>query len=133
MVENKSEKAPNYVNLLIAAVETQSGEHTVGGTCFDNTEARIVRIDDFEIDLKPARNILLMFYPDQPGMVGKFGTILGEADINIANMTVGRREKRGQAVVALTLDDPVPENVLERLRLAARIDELWQINLSLGF
>jgi D-3-phosphoglycerate dehydrogenase len=62
--------------------------------------------------------------------VGKFGTILGEAGINIANMAVGRREKRGQAVVALTLDDPVPPAVLERLRQEAAIEELFMIELA---
>lgn len=131
VIENKSEKAPNYANLIVVGIEAQESEHTIYGTCFDGQEARIVRIDDFEIDLRPAEHLLLMFYPDRPGMVGKFGTILGESDINIANMAVGRREKRGQAVVALTLDDPVPEEVLERLRKAARIDELYMIRMGM--
>jgi D-3-phosphoglycerate dehydrogenase len=131
VIENKSEKAPNYANMIVVGIESQNSEHTIFGTCFDGQEARIVRIDDFEIDLRPAEHLLLMFYPDRPGMVGKFGTILGESDINIANMAVGRREKRGQAVVALTLDDPVPEEVLERLRKAARIDELYMIRMGM--
>ena len=130
LIEHRSEKTPNYASLLVVALETETDEHTLAGTCFDDRQARIVRIDDFDIDLKPAAHILLMFYPDQPGMIGKFGTILGEADINIANMAVGRREKRGQAVVALTLDDPVPPEVIERLKKAARIDELDVIELK---
>lgn len=130
LVEHQSAKASTYASLLVVAVETEKGEITLAGTCFDDREARIVRVGDFDLDLKPSQHLLLMFYEDRPGMVGKFGTILGEADINIANMAVGRREKRGQAVVALTLDDPVPQEVLGRLRQAARIDELYTLRLK---
>jgi D-3-phosphoglycerate dehydrogenase len=136
LTENKSEQSRNYANMLEVSAETQSGgsavEHTIAGTCFDGQEGRIVRIDDFDIDLKPAPTILLMFYPDRPGMVGKIGTILGEADINIANMAVGRREKRGQAVVALTLDDVVTPEVLDHIRKAITVDELFAIDLPLA-
>lgn len=133
--ESKSEQARNYASLLVVSAETAgpdglAGERTVAGTCFDGQAGRIVRIDDFEIDLKPAPIILLMFYPDRPGMVGKLGTILGEADINIANMAVGRREKRGQAAIALTLDDPVPPEILQRIRQAIQVDDLFAIKLA---
>ncbi|MCW8129876.1 MAG: phosphoglycerate dehydrogenase [Planctomycetota bacterium] len=130
LVEHKSEKVQNYANMVVVGLETAAGEHTISGTCFDNQQPRIVRIDDFDIDLRLPERLLLMFYPDQPGMVGKFGTILGESDINIANMAVGRRQKRGQAVVALTLDDQVPDVVIDRIRKAARIDELYYIELK---
>ena len=63
-------------------------------------------------------------------MVGKVGTILGEADINIANMAVGRREKRGQAVIALTLDDAVSQDVLNKISAAITVDELCAIDLN---
>jgi len=131
--EHKSDYVRNYANLIIVSAETDGGgtkkEYTVSGTCFDGQAARIVQIHDFDIDLKPAPSILLMFYPDRPGMVGKIGTILGEANINIANMAVGRREKRGQAVVALTLDDPAAPQVLQRIREAIVVDDLFAIQL----
>jgi len=131
LIENKSEKAATYTNLIEVTAETASGSVTVAGTCFDGQEGRIVRINDYDIaDLKPSPIILLMFYPDRPGMVGKIGTILGEADINIAHMAVGRREKRGQAVIALTLDDAVPAPVLEKIRKAITVDDMFAINLA---
>lgn len=138
LIEHKSEQVRNYANLLVISAETQSiggepGEHTVAGTCFDGKEGRIVQINDFDIDLKPAPVILLMFYPDRPGMVGRIGTILGEADINIASMAVGRREKRGQAVIALTLDDAAPPEVLQRIRQAVQVDDLFAIALPMAY
>jgi D-3-phosphoglycerate dehydrogenase len=132
--EHKSEQVRNYANLVEVTAETAgpgeaTGQLVIAGTCFDGQEGRILRINDFDIDLKPARNILLAFYPDRPGMVGKIGTVLGEANINIASMAVGRREKRGQAAVALTLDDPVPDEVVQKIRTAVPVDELFAIRL----
>ena len=82
---------------------------------------RIVRIDDFEIDLNPAPVMLLMFYPDRPGMIGKLGTILGEADINIAHMAARSPRKTRMAVVALTLDDSIPDAVLKKISAAIHV------------
>jgi D-3-phosphoglycerate dehydrogenase len=130
LVEHKSEQTPAYISLVTVTAETRAGEHSLAGTCYDNQEARIVGIDGLDIDLKPADHLLLMYYADQPGKVGKFGTILGEAGINIANMSVGRREKRGRAVVALTVDEPVPAPVLEKLRQAVLVDKLYTIQLG---
>ena len=133
LIEHKSEQARNYQTLLVVSAVTEGPggtvERTLAGTCFDGQEGRIVRINDFEIDLKPAPVILLMLYPDRPGMVGKIGTILGEADINIASMAVGRREKRGQAAVALTLDDAVTPEIQARIRQAITVEELFAIEL----
>jgi D-3-phosphoglycerate dehydrogenase len=131
LAENKSVRSPTYANLLSVAVSTADARHVLAGTCFDGQEARIVRIDEFLIDVKPAEVLLVMLYPDRPGMVGKFGTILGEAGINIANMAVGRREKRGRAAVVLTLDDPVPPEVIRRIKEAASIERLHAITVAL--
>jgi D-3-phosphoglycerate dehydrogenase len=135
LIEHKSEQARNYQNLLVVSAVTEgpSGtvERTLAGTCFDGQDGRIVRVNDYDIDLKPAPVILLMLYPDRPGMVGKIGTILGEADINIASMAVGRREKRGQAAVALTLDDAVTPEVQARIRQAITVEELFVIELPM--
>jgi D-3-phosphoglycerate dehydrogenase len=80
-----------------------------------------VSINGFTMDLKPEGILLVMFYPDRPGMVGRFGTLLGNAGINIAGMDVGRKEKHGRACVALSVDDPVPPSVLEQLRACAGV------------
>jgi D-3-phosphoglycerate dehydrogenase / 2-oxoglutarate reductase len=131
LIESKSEKAGTYTSLIEVTAESARGSVTIAGTCFDGQDGRIVKINDFDIaDLRPAPFILLMFYPDRPGMVGKIGTILGEADVNIAHMAVGRREKRGQAAVALTLDDPVKPETLEKIGAAIKSDTLFAIELS---
>jgi D-3-phosphoglycerate dehydrogenase len=130
LIERRSDQARTYASLLELVIETKSGKRRLAGTCYDGQRARIVGVDDFDIaDLEPSQRLLIMFYPDQPGMVGKFGTILGKAQVNIASMAVGRREKHGQAVVALTLDDPVQKDVLKKLKKAVGATELYAIEL----
>lgn len=129
LIEERSRQIKNYVSLLTVTVQTDSGRRTVSGTCFDERALRIVAIDGLEIDLKPDPHILIMKYGDRPGMVGKFGTILGDAKLNIAGMEVGRTHKGADAIVALTLDDPVPESVQQALRAAIQPHELYVVSL----
>ena len=81
---------------------------TLSGTKFIE---KVVGIDGFSVDLVLAQNLAFFSYEDRPGVVGKIGTILGRSNVNIASMHVGRRTKRGRAIVridseALTLSAP---------------------------
>jgi D-3-phosphoglycerate dehydrogenase len=70
---------------------------------------------DFLTDFQPEEHMLVITYADQPGLIGKIGTILGEAGINIGSMNLGRRAKAGEAMVVLSLDTPASEEVVARL------------------
>ncbi len=112
----RADTARTYRNLIVVKLAAEGKERSVAGTLYEGSDARIVAIDEFAVDVRPAPWMLAMSYPDMPGMIGKIGTVLGEANINIADMSVGRREKRGQAVVVLTVDEPVPDEVAEHIR-----------------
>jgi D-3-phosphoglycerate dehydrogenase len=129
LVEEKARQSRNYQNLLTVTVETDTGSRSVSGTCFDDRMPRIVGIDGLEIDLKPSAYILFIRYADEPGKVGTFGTLLGEARINIAGMEVGRTAKGEDAIVALTLDHPVPDEVRERVRKEVEAKEIYVVSL----
>jgi len=129
VLESRSAEAPDYVSLVTVHVETEGGRRTVNGTLRERKEPRITRIDGFDVDLKPSAIMLVMFYPDRPGMVGKFGTILGKANINIARMEVGRAVRGQQAVVILTLDDPVPAPLLDELKAATGGHDVHMVTL----
>ena len=116
VTEEKSLESRDFASVVRLEVRNSRATNAAAGTVFEGREPRIVSINGFTIDLKPEGIILVMFYPDRPGMVGRFGTLLGDAGINIAGMDVGRKERRGRACVALSVDDPVPPAVLERLR-----------------
>ena len=83
ITEEKSLESPTYANLVRVAVETDDGECSVAGTVFEGREPRITEIRAFAVDIKPEGHMIVLFYPDRPGMVGKFGTILGLSLIHI--------------------------------------------------
>ena len=73
---------------------------------------KIVAIDEHDLDLLPTENMLFLRYSDTPGIVGAVGAALGNAKINIAGMQVGRNHQGGEALMAITVDSPVPAELL---------------------
>ncbi|MEK7371465.1 MAG: phosphoglycerate dehydrogenase [candidate division NC10 bacterium] len=121
--------ASGYANLV--TVTTQAGEKRkiIAGTAFDGMP-RIVRLRDLSIEFVPEGHVLVLSYEDKPGMVGKIGTILGRHRVNIASMHVGRRSKRGSAIVVLLLDDDVPAEVMEEVSKGVEADFARLIRLE---
>jgi len=91
------------------------GARRVVGTVRQN-QPHIVQLDGYAVDAVASGYLLLTRHRDRPGMIGKVGTLLGNADINIAAMQVARGAPRGEAIMVLSLDDEVPEPVFEKLR-----------------
>jgi D-3-phosphoglycerate dehydrogenase len=73
--------------------------------------------------------MLFTFHNDRPGVIGLVGTILGGADVNISSMHVGRQAPRGQAIMVLTVDEPVPANVVRQIEAEANIDRALSVQL----
>ena len=112
--EMRSTGSQDYVSQVTIRAETESGATVdVGGTLLGRKNAeRVIQVWDFEVEIEPATNMLFFVYEDRPGIIGKVGTLLGEHDINIATMEVGRKGAGGDALMGLTLDSPVPADVL---------------------
>ncbi len=85
---------------------------------------RIAGIDGFEVDANPSGPMIFTRHHDVPGMIGKVGTILGEAEINISTMQVSRQDAGGNAVMFLSTDRPVPADAIERIRAMAGISSV---------
>jgi len=114
--EMRSAVSSDYVSLIAVRAQTEDGEVSVGGTLHGKRDAeRVMHVNDYDIEMAPARYMLFFAYEDRPGVIGKVGTILGEAGINIATMDVGRRSSGGTALMGLTLDSPVTPAEIERI------------------
>jgi len=113
----KSTQSAAFSNIITLTIEGTGKKRTISGTLFEGTP-RIVKLRDYQVDFAPAEHMLLLVYQDRPGMIGKIGTIVGEHEINIGAMNLGRREKLGEAMVILSIDSAVPENVIEEVRQA---------------
>jgi D-3-phosphoglycerate dehydrogenase len=120
-VAANEEAASGYTNLVTVTTQARTGRKVIAGTVFDGVP-RIVRLRDLHIEFIPEGHILVLAYQDRPGMVGKIGSILGRRNINIASMHVGRRIKRGGAIVVLLLDEDVPQDVMEEVAKAVDAD-----------
>jgi D-3-phosphoglycerate dehydrogenase len=128
--ETKSTVSRDYVNLLSLRAETEAGEVAVAGTLVGKRDGdRLVQVFDFDMDIAPAPHMAFFLYEDRPGVIGKVGSILGDAGINIASMEVGRKAAGGLALMGLTLDSPIPPDVLSRISGAIGAEHARQITL----
>jgi D-3-phosphoglycerate dehydrogenase / 2-oxoglutarate reductase len=117
-------ESPTYRNHVTVRGPMADGRQvTVSGTLYGKRQTpRLTEIDDFEVDLEASGNLLLFTYTDRPGVVGTVGAALGEASINIAGAQVSRTTKGGEALMAVTVDNPVPPELLADIadRIGAR-------------
>ena len=112
--------SPNFRVQAKVEVTTNSGEHvSVSGT-ISGTQAnlKLVGIDKYELDVAISDHMAFLKYQDKPGMLGLIGGILGKYNLNIANLQLSREEKGGMALVALTLDSEIPQEVLNEVAKA---------------
>jgi D-3-phosphoglycerate dehydrogenase len=126
--ERRTTEGGPFSNLVTLTLEGGGGTRTLAGTLFEGTP-RIVRLRDYAMDFMPEPHMLLLSYTDRPGMVGRIGTVLGQHDINIACMNLGRRERKGEAMVILSVDSPVPPAVVEELRRATEATFVQALHL----
>ena len=107
-----------YRSMISLRAATGSGKSMiVDGTLMGIRQTqKIIGIDNFSLDLPPTSHILFLRYVDQPGVIGTVGHALGQAHINIAGMQVARSTAGGQALMALSVDSDVSEDVLATIK-----------------
>jgi D-3-phosphoglycerate dehydrogenase len=120
VVEEKRDDAGHFANLITLSFADNEEEHVLSGTIMRD-EPYIVRIDRYWLDFVARGNVLLIYHRDRPGMIGQVGRITGKADVNIAFMAVGRLEPRGEALMALTLDEAATPEVRAEIESLADV------------
>jgi len=115
--EERSRSARDYTNLLRVELRGRGSRvHVAGTTIGSDHRPWLVNVLGYEIELELDPLFVLCRYDDVPGVIGRVGTIFGEAGINIAGMTVSRSRQGGKALMALTVDSAPPSELVERLR-----------------
>jgi D-3-phosphoglycerate dehydrogenase len=129
--ETTSSSARDYVNLVTLRGTVGGDPVHVAGTLYGKREApRIVGIADHIVDLPPSSHMLVVRNADVPGMIGTVGTILGDADVNISDMDVGKSPTGEAALMVLTVDASVPPPVIEQLRAEPGVVDARAIELD---
>jgi D-3-phosphoglycerate dehydrogenase len=105
----------DYTEYVEVVLQAEHGELRLAGALLGDTHPRIVRIEDYRVDIVPAGALIVLKNHDVPGVIGRVGTILGDHDINIAEYHQARMSKGGQALAAIAVDGDVDESVREAL------------------
>lgn len=115
-----------YRNLLtIRGALSDGSQISVSGTLTGTKQTqKIVEINGYDVEVPIAEHLIVMIYTDRPGIVAVYGKEFGEASINIAGMQIARQSAGGQALSVLTVDSPVPDDLLEKVRIAIDADLL---------
>ncbi|WP_066558883.1 phosphoglycerate dehydrogenase [Croceicoccus bisphenolivorans] len=119
--EIRNEREGAYNTLIRIKVDTEQGEKTVAGTLFGKSQPRLVDIFGIGIEADLDGHMLYIVNEDAPGFIGRIGSILGEAGINIGTFHLGRREAGGEAVLLLSVDQAIPDDVLKTICDAAGV------------
>ena len=139
--ENKREYVPGGTGATLRLIaHTATGDSAVTGTVLHGSSARLVRYDGIDVEAELAGTLLVLRNSDVPGVIGKIGTVLGEAGLNIANFALGRRraesvESPSRAVAFVQLDaseatEAVLHGALERLRAIEAISSARVVKLG---
>ncbi|MEC9344955.1 MAG: phosphoglycerate dehydrogenase [Pseudomonadota bacterium] len=115
LVEERDEDPGDYQTAIHVYVETERGTRCIGGTLFAGDRPRIVEIDNIALEAEAGPNMLFLRNRDKPGFIGRLGTVLGEAGVNIATFHLGRAAAGGGAVAFIEVDGPVPEPVVQKI------------------
>jgi D-3-phosphoglycerate dehydrogenase / 2-oxoglutarate reductase len=113
VVEERKRQSRDFTNLVRVAVD---GVRVAGTTIGVDNRQWLVSALGFELEMELAPLLVLFRYDDVPGVIGKVGTLFGEAGVNIANMTVSRTRRGGKALMVLSIDTPAPAELVESLQ-----------------
>ncbi len=116
ITETKNEKCGDYHTLITLTVTTDQRSRSVAGTLFGGDKPRIVAIKEIPIEAELGPNMLYVTNNDKPGFIGRLGTTLGEAGVNIATFHLGRSEAGGNAIALIRVDQPLTEALLDKVR-----------------
>ncbi|MBA2174765.1 phosphoglycerate dehydrogenase [Halobacillus locisalis] len=127
--EQKSTSTKGFTNLVTVEIETDLEKRSIAGTLLNGLGARIVQLDHYSIDVVPEGHLIVIQHTDQPGAIGRVGSLLAEHQMNIATMQVGRTNLGGDAVMVLSVDKEVEKHCQEELAGIADIKHVTCLNL----
>lgn len=128
--EVKSSEEAEFVTLIQLELKTDKETRVVYGTLSANKQPRIVKIDEYYVELYPVGGMIYIENWDKPGLIGNLGTLMGKNGINIAAMTFGRDKPDGKAISVLNIDSPISEELLKKTKGIENILAVKIIKLS---
>ncbi|NSX54257.1 phosphoglycerate dehydrogenase [Parasulfitobacter algicola] len=113
-----------FEGYIKVTVVTDKRERSIAGTVFSDGKPRFIQIKGINIDAEIGVHMLYTTNEDTPGIIGLLGQTMGENGVNIANFTLGRSDVGGEAIALLYVDNPIPENVLDKLTATGKFTQV---------
>jgi D-3-phosphoglycerate dehydrogenase len=113
--EVRHDREGDYHTLVRVSVQTPEGGKAVAGTLFANSAPRLVDMFGIRVEAELEGQMIYIVNDDTPGFIGRLGTTLGEAGVNIGTFSLGRRAAGGEAVALVSVDSPVREELVAQL------------------
>lgn len=110
-----------YESYIKLTVVTDEFERSIAGTVFSNGQPRIIQVRDIDMDFRVSPHMLYIRNADKPGFIGRFGSLMGAASVNIATMDLGRDKPGGEAICIVSVDEPVSDQVLAEIKALAQV------------
>lgn len=127
VTEGSKKDAKGYDSFIKVTGKSDNDEFSAEGTVLH--EPKILKVNDYWVDVKPEGHMFIARYKDVPGTIGTIGTKLGEANINVGVMQIGRDTVGGNAVMILTVDHEIPEDILKELSELENVHDAVKIKL----
>ncbi|MDZ7618930.1 MAG: ACT domain-containing protein, partial [Patescibacteria group bacterium] len=131
MQEQRSADPGEFSSLITAELMTDQKMSVAAGTIFGNDMPRLVRKGDCPVESRLDGVLMVFSHRDQPGVIGRVGTVFGKHRLNIAQMSVGRSADKpgGEAIGVLALDSQPPAEALAEVLALNEITNAWIVNL----
>jgi D-3-phosphoglycerate dehydrogenase len=127
--QDKSGVFDGYIKVTVV---TETRERSIAGTCFSDGKPRFIQIKGINVDAEVGQHMLYTTNKDVPGIIGKLGTLLGDAGVNVANFTLGRANAGGEAIAIAYLDEAMGHDVVEKLEASGLFEQVKPLEFVLA-
>lgn len=127
--ESKMSATEDFTNSVKISIHSKNHKFEMEGALFGKEDTRIVYINDYPVDIVPKGNMLMIENNDSPGMIGTIGLLLGQNNINISTMNVSLSKTQKPALMLLTVDQPVSDEILTEIKGQNGILKAWALKI----
>jgi D-3-phosphoglycerate dehydrogenase / 2-oxoglutarate reductase len=128
----RQDQSGMFEGYIKVTVVTADRERSVAGTVFSDGKPRFIQIKGINVDAEIGANMVYTTNGDVPGIIGALGQTMGDNGVNIANFTLGRSARGGEAIAILYVDERVPEVVLDKLRVTGKFNQVKALAFDMG-
>ena len=111
----------DYESFVRITIDAEDMPRHAGGTVFQDGKPRVIEIRDIAVDAEFSPNMIFVRNADKPGFIGRFGTLLGEAGVNVATFALGRDRAGGDAICLVAVDEPVSLDLLHHIEAIPQV------------